>query len=126
VGTRVWSCRRADEVWADDYDSLHEKDGWLVYETPADADTRPARSLADAIADVVSMYARSFVWDMSPHDLPRTFAKLARNGQAPHKQIQLALGHQSIQTTQCYLGTKLDLADADCDRFGVRLEATGA
>ena len=44
----------------------------------------------------------------------------------PLKQIQLALGHQNIQTTQRYLGTELDLADAACDRLGIGLEATGA
>ena len=55
-------------------------------------------------------------------DLRRTFAKLARGGHAPLEQIQLALGHQSIQTTQRYLGSELDLADAACDRLGIRLE----
>ena len=77
---------------------------------------------ADAIADVVATYARPLGWDLAPHDLRRTFAKLARSGQAPLEQIQLALGHQSIQTTQRYLGSELDLADAACDRLGIRLE----
>jgi integrase len=44
-------------------------------------------------------------------------------GAAPVEQIQLALGHQSIQTTQRYLGSELDLADAACDRLGIRLHA---
>jgi hypothetical protein len=51
---------------------------------------------ADAIADVVTTYARLFGWALAPHDLPRTFAKLARSGQAPLEQIQLALRHQNI------------------------------
>lgn len=76
---------------------------------------------ADAIADVVATYALTR-WDLAPHDLRRTFAKLARSGQAPLEQIQLALGHRSIQTTQRYLGSELDLADAACDRLGIRLE----
>lgn len=58
---------------------------------------------------------------LAPHDLRRTFAKLARSGQAPLKQIQLAPGHQDIQTTRRYLGTELDLADAACDRLGISL-----
>jgi integrase len=73
---------------------------------------------ADAIADVVATYARPLGWHVAPHDLRRTFAKLARSNQAPLEQIQLALGHQSIQTTQRYLGSELDLADAACDRLG--------
>jgi hypothetical protein len=50
----------------------------------------------------------------------RTFATLVRSGQAPLEQIQLALGHQSIQTTQRYLGSELNLADAVCGRLGIR------
>jgi integrase len=98
------------------------KGGWLVYETTADGETRPAGMSADAIADVVTAYARPLGWDLAPHDLRRTFAKLARGGRAPLEQIQLALGHQSIQTTQRYLGSELDLADAACDRLGIRLD----
>jgi integrase len=98
------------------------KGGWLAYETTNDGDTRPAGMSADAIADVVATYARPLGWDLAPHDLRRTFAKLARTGQAPLEQIQLALGHQSIQTTQRYLGSELNLADAACDRLGIRLE----
>jgi hypothetical protein len=33
----------------------------------------------------------------------------------------VARSHQSIQTTQRYLGSELDLADAACDRLGIRL-----
>jgi integrase len=78
---------------------------------------------ADAIADVVSTYARPLGWELAPHYLRRTFAKLARSGQAPLEQIQLALGHQSLQTTQRSLGSELDLADAACDRLGIRVDA---
>jgi integrase/recombinase XerD len=93
------------------------KGGWLVYEVAADGETRVAGMSANAVADVVTTYARPLGWDRAPHDLRRTFAKLARSGQAPLEQIQLALGHQNIQTTQRYLGSELDLADAACDRL---------
>jgi integrase len=97
------------------------KGGWLIYETTPDGTTHARGMSADAIADVVGTYARQLGWELAPHDLRRTFAKLARSGQAPLEQIQLALGHQSIQTTQRYLGSELDLADAACDRLGIRL-----
>jgi integrase/recombinase XerD len=97
------------------------KGGWLVYASGAEQTSEPRGMSADAVADVVSTYARPLGWDLSPHDLRRTFAKLARSGQAPLEQIQLALGHQSIQTTQRYLGSELDLTDAACDRLGIRL-----
>jgi integrase len=52
-----------------------------------------------------------------PHDLRRTFAKLARDGEAPLEQIQLSLGHESIATTERYLGSKLNYQDAAGDRL---------
>lgn len=108
------------------------KGGFLVYADPGAGGREatpsgmcePLGMSADAIADVVATYARQLGWDVSPHDLRRTFAKLARAGHAPLEQIQLALGHQSIQTTQRYLGSDLDLADAACDRLGIQLRST--
>ncbi|MBM3766127.1 MAG: hypothetical protein FJW32_12125 [Acidobacteria bacterium] len=47
-----------------------------------------------------------------PHDLRRSFAKLAHKGRAALEQIQLSLGHASIQTTERYLGVRQDLTDA--------------
>ena len=49
------------------------------------------------------MHARTA---QGPHDLRRTFAKLAHQGQAPLEQIQLTLGHASIVTTERYLGVR--------------------
>ena len=58
---------------------------------------------------------------LAPHDLRRTFAKLAHRGGSGLEQIQLSLGHGSIQTTERYLGVDQDLTDAPCDRLGLRL-----
>jgi site-specific recombinase XerD len=58
---------------------------------------------------------------VAPHDLRRTFAKLAHKGGAGIDQIQLSLGHESIQTTEEYLGVEQDLTDAPCDHLGLRL-----
>jgi site-specific recombinase XerD len=59
--------------------------------------------------------------EIAPHDLRRTFAKLAHKGRAALEQIQLSLGHASIQTTERYLGVRQDLTDAPCDRLGLKL-----
>ena len=58
---------------------------------------------------------------VAPHDLRRTFAKLAHKGGAAIDQIQLSLGHESIQTTEDYLGVEQDLTDAPCDHLGLKL-----
>ena len=67
-------------------------------------------------------YTSALGWPkLAPHDLRRTFAKLAYQGGAKLEQIQMSLGHASIQTTERYLGLKQDLADAPCDYLGLRL-----
>jgi site-specific recombinase XerD len=53
--------------------------------------------------------------------LRRTYAKLAHKGGAALEQIQLSLGHASVQTTERYQGVQQDLSDAPCDRLGLRL-----
>ena len=42
-----------------------------------------------------------------------------RRGRVPLEQIQLSLGHASIQTIERYLGVRQDLHDAPCDRLGL-------
>jgi integrase len=76
---------------------------------------------AQAIFEIVESYSRSLGLAFAPHDLRRTFAKLAHRGQAPVEQIQLSLGHASLKTTERYLGIEQDLVDAPCDRLGLRI-----
>lgn len=75
-----------------------------------------------AIYNVVISYAAKLEKQgIAPHDLRRTFAKLAHKGGSPIDQIQLSLGHDSIQTTEKYLGVEQDLTDAPCDHLGLRI-----
>ena len=77
-----------------------------------------------AIRDIVNSYAKKLENDgIAPHDLRRTFAKLAHKGGSPIDQIQLSLGHDSIQTTEKYLGVEQDLTDAPCDHLGLRISS---
>jgi integrase/recombinase XerD len=72
------------------------------------------------VHDLVNYYAAALGLSVAPHDLRRTFAKLAHKGKSGIDQIQLSLGHASIETTERYLGVKQDLTDAPCDRLGLR------
>jgi integrase len=58
---------------------------------------------------------------IAPHDLRRTCAKLCRSGGGELEQIQLLLGHASVQTTERYLGTKQDLVHAPNDAIKLRV-----
>ena len=76
---------------------------------------------AQSIFEAVEQYGAQIGVAIAPHDLRRTFAKLAHKGRAPLEQIQISLGHASIQTTERYLGIQQDLTDAPCDHLGLRV-----
>ena len=77
---------------------------------------------AQAVRDVVHHYGQQLGLSVAAHDLRRTYAKLAHKGGAGLDQIQLSLGHASMETTERYLNVEQDLADAPGDRLGLRLE----
>jgi site-specific recombinase XerD len=62
---------------------------------------------------------------LAPHDLRRTCAKLCRAAGGELEQIQMLLGHASVQTTERYLGTKQDLVHAPNDAIKLRVQALG-
>jgi integrase len=67
------------------------------------------------INEIVKNYGKLCGFNITAHDLRRTFAKLCHKGGAPLEQIQLSLGHASIVTTEKYLGLRQDLTIAPCD-----------
>lgn len=60
---------------------------------------------------------------LSPHDLRRTCAQLCRLAGGALEQIQLLLGHASVQTTERYLGTRQELVHAVNDDLPIRTPA---
>jgi integrase/recombinase XerD len=97
--------------------------GGLVFRAVNKGDRVVGDSITpQAIYNVIVGYAEVLKnRGVAPHDLRRTFAKLAHKGGSPIDQIQLSLGHESIQTTEEYLGVEQDLTDAPCDHLGLRL-----
>ena len=75
-----------------------------------------------AIWRLVVRYARETeLGKLAPHDLRRTCAKLCRKAGGDLEQIQLLLGHASVQTTERYLGTEQNLVSAVNDGLGLEL-----
>lgn len=75
------------------------------------------------IARAVTRWTREMgLASVAAHDLRRTFAKLAHKGGADLAQIQLNLGHDSLETTQKYLGSKLSYSDSAADHLGLNVE----
>jgi site-specific recombinase XerD len=82
---------------------------------------------AQSIFETVRKYAAKAGFEkIRPHDLRRSFARLAHKGGAALEQIQLSLAHSSVQTTERYIGVQQDLSDAPCDHLGLRLSSAEA
>ena len=79
----------------------------------------PWRISPQAVFQIVKSYSERLDLVVSPHDLRRSYARLAHLGEAPLEQIQLSLGHASVVTTEIYLGVKQRLDDAPCDHLGL-------
>jgi site-specific recombinase XerD len=77
---------------------------------------------AQAVFALAKQYGRRIGLEIAPHDLRRTFAKLAHKGHAALEQIQMSLGHSSIQTTERYIGLEQDLTDAPCDHLQLHVK----
>jgi hypothetical protein len=63
---------------------------------------------------------------LAPHDLRRTCAKLCRTSGGSLEQIQLLLGHASVQTTERYLGTRQEIARAVNDNLPIQVPVSEA
>ena len=69
----------------------------------------------------VLKYAARCGFTIAPHDLRRTFARLALENGAAVDQLRQALGHESIGTTTRYVGNSLDYKNPPGDFVNVRL-----
>jgi integrase len=107
-------------------------DAWTSAGGIADGHVLRAVNRADRVGG--SRLGEKVVWQMlrqyapevhipgvAPHDLRRTCAKLCRAAGGELEQIQLLLGHASVQTTERYLGTKQDLVHAPNDAIKLRV-----
>lgn len=108
--------KQALDVWIDAADVIEGKlfrainrHGMLTRDTLS----------SQAVLDAVKEYSDPLGIRVRPHDLRRTCAKLCRAAGGDLEQIQILLGHASIQTTERYLGTRQNLADAPNDRLGL-------
>jgi integrase/recombinase XerD len=73
-----------------------------------------------SVLPLVAAYGRSIGIDVKPRDLRRTCAQLCRTEGGELEQIQLLLGHASIETTQHYLGRKRTVASAPNGRLRMK------
>src|SRR3984957_5794866 len=75
-----------------------------------------------AVWQLIKPYAAAAgVPGISPPPIRPTCSKLCRAGGGELEQIQLLLGHASVQTTERYLGTKQDLVHAPNDAIKLRV-----
>lgn len=78
------------------------------------------RLSAPMVLAIVSGYGRQTGLEIKPRDLRRTCAELCRDRGAALEQIQLLLGHSSIQMTEQLLGKRQNVTSSPNDRLGLR------
>jgi site-specific recombinase XerD len=80
------------------------------------------RMTEKVVWQLLQPYARAAgVPGIAPHDLRRSCAKMCRAAGGELEQIQLLLGHASVQTTERYLGTRQNLVHAPNDGIKLRI-----
>jgi len=110
VPTAAW-VKHIVDTWA--YNAGLSGDDYLFPPMRKGGRLQDGHMSPQAIWQVVQAYAP--VEKLAPHDLRRTFAKLAHKNGCPIEQIQQSLGHASIKTTEAYVGVDLDLQNAPSD-----------
>lgn len=84
---------------------------------------QPGAITSGALFYITKRYGKTLsLFSVAPHDLRRTFARLAFEGKAPLKQIQLALGHGDQATTERYVNAQQDLQTSPSDLLGIEVE----
>jgi len=102
----------------------HAMREWL---TVAGVDSGPVlRSLklgrvSPSRMDRLSAYniVKKYLPKYTPHDMRRTFGRVARANGAELDQIQQSYGHAHMHTTQHYLGGTLNFVNAPCDALPI-------
>lgn len=111
-------CKQAIDAWTDAAGITEGR----IFRAVNKGDRLAGESMTDqAVYYVIDHYGKLCGYTIAAHDLRRSYAKLARKGGSAIEQIQLTLGHESLETTQRYLGEELDLTDAPGDRIHIRL-----
>jgi len=112
-------CKAQIDIWAE---AAKISEGFVFRPVNKGDSQVGLKMTSQSIFDAVKKYAEKCGLEIAPHDLRRSFAKLAHKGKAALEQIQLSLGHASIITTERYLGVRQDLTDAPCDHLGISVE----
>ena len=74
-----------------------------------------------SIYNIVRRHGAAVDPEVRPHDLRRSFARLAHENDAPIEQLSLTLGHSSAATTERYVAAKQNFRVAPCDVLKVGL-----
>ena len=105
--------KNAIDAWTS---AANVMDGHLFRPVNRGDQVRGLRMSGKVVWQLLQPYAvRAGLAGIAPHDLMRSCAKMCRAAGGELEQIQLLLGHSSVQTTERYLGTKQDLAHAPND-----------
>jgi integrase/recombinase XerD len=90
-----------------------------IFRAIGKGDTVRSQLTGAAVLGIVRHHGHLAGMVLSPHDLRRTCAKLCRGAGGGLEQIQMLLGHASLQTTERYLGSQQAIRVAVNDELGI-------
>ncbi|MEN6545759.1 MAG: site-specific integrase, partial [Armatimonadia bacterium] len=83
---------------------------------PDGVSLQPGALTAKQLYMIVRRYGAETGSKLAPHDLRRTAADLMWESEASMREIQTALGHKSVTTTEIYMQPITDMKAPACDR----------
>lgn len=77
----------------------------------------------ESIRQAVLRYSsESLGFPVNPHDVRRSFARIARMNKCPLEQIKLSLGHERIETTEIYTRMEIDFENSPSDFLHIEIQ----
>ena len=113
---------RRSEVAALTLKHIQQRDGrWCIVDLVGKHGRVRTIPMPTWVKVAIDVWTAAGVPGIAPHDLRRSCAKMCRAAGGELEQIQLLLGHASVQTTERYLGTRQDLVHAPNDGIKLRV-----
>jgi integrase len=98
---------------------------WLenLYQRPLSEDEKIFDVADSGLRDLVYSAGRMIGKSLKPHDLRRSYARLARANGASLDDVREALGHRSTEVTLRYIGGSISYREVPGDKLASRLQA---
>lgn len=118
-------CASLLQTWVDLMKQHHEVEGLPLFpqiKKGIKPTIHKERMTTQNVYKIVQTYSKSIGIEVTPHDLRRSFARLAEESGANLYQISLSLGHADSKTTMLYLGGNQSFTESPGQRISLEVK----